>query len=423
MLTATYPGHSKTMAKLDLNNNPLRKDFPILSTKAYGKPLVYLDSAATSQKPLCTIEAMQDYYLSSNANVHRGVHYLSERATSAFEGTRKKVAQFINAPSEKTCIFVRGTTEAVNLVATVFGQANVQAGDEVLISAMEHHSNIVPWQMMCERQGATLKTIPMNDKGELILDTLDDLLSSRTKIVSVGHASNALGTIHPIKTIIDKAHAKGIPVMVDGAQAAPHLQVDVQALDCDFYAFSGHKMYAPTGIGVLYGKQSWLENLPPYHGGGDMILSVSFEQSTYNEIPHKFEAGTPAIADVIGLGASIDYLMGLNWDEVVAHEKALLDYASQAIGAIPGVRLIGTAKEKIGVVSFTLDGVHPHDIATITDQSGVAIRAGHHCAMPIMTYYDIPATIRASLGLYNTQEDIDALVKALAHVKKLFKLS
>lgn len=422
MLTATYPGHLKQMDKLDLNDNPFRKDFPILNTEAYGKPLVYLDSAATSQKPACMIQAIQDYYLNSNANVHRGVHYLSEKATQAFEQTRKKVQRFINAPSDKTCVFVRGTTEAVNLVATVFGQAHVQAGDEVLISAMEHHSNIVPWQLLCERTGATLKTIPMNTQGELILDNLDALLSPRTKIVSVGHVSNALGTIHPIKLIIEKAHAKGIPVMIDGAQAAPHLKIDVQELDCDFYAFSGHKMYGPTGIGVLYAKQSWLESLPPYQGGGDMILTVSFEQSTYNEIPHKFEAGTPPIAEVIGLGATIDYLNALDWTKVSAHEQALLAYASEALASIPEVRLVGTAKDKIGVISFTLDGVHPHDIATITDQSGVAIRAGHHCAMPIMSFFDIPATIRASLGLYNTQQDIDALIKALSHVKKLFKL-
>lgn len=400
----------------------IRNDFPIFNRKVNGHRLAYLDSAATAQKPYCMLKAMEDYYLNSNANIHRGVHTLSTEATELYEKSRQIVQHFINAPSAKECIFTRGTTEAINLVAASFGKQFIHENDEILISAMEHHSNIVPWQILCEQSGAILKIIPMDLNGELKMDAVDQLLSKKTKLVSLSHVSNALGTLNPIAEIIKKAHHYGIPVLVDGAQAAPHLKVDVQALDCDFYAFSGHKIYGPTGIGVLYGKSHWLEKLPPYQAGGEMILSVSFEKTLYNEIPYKFEAGTPPIAEVVGLAASLEYLNAIGWDIIQQHEQDLLKYATNALSSIAGLTVIGTAKEKLGVISFTLEGVHPHDIGSIVDQFGVSIRTGHHCAMPTMDFFKVAATARASFGIYNTEIDVDQLVQALDQVKRIFKL-
>ena len=398
----------------------VRRDFLILREKVYGKPLIYLDNAATSQKPQFVIETLQKYYSLENANIHRGIHFLSERATRAYEDARAKVGGFLNAEESREIIFVRGTTEGINLVAQSYGRKFIGEEDEIILSAMEHHSNIVPWQILCEQVGARLRIIPMNDDGELLIDEYERLLSDKTKLVAVTHLSNALGTINPIKQIIQIAHRHGVPVLVDGAQAVPHLEVDVRDLDCDFYAFSGHKLYGPTGVGVLYGRASLLDAMPPYQGGGDMISSVTFEKTLYNVLPYKFEAGTPNIAGVIGLGAAIDYLSQVGLELVTAYERELLDYATETISTIAGVQIIGTAKEKAGVLSFVLDGVHAHDIGTILDREGIAIRTGHHCAMPVMQRFGVPATARASLAFYNTREEVDALVGAIHNVKRMF---
>ena len=398
----------------------VRADFPILATEVHGKPLVYLDNAATSQKPRAVIDAIMRYYQGTNANVHRGVHHLSEVATEDYEGARRTVQQFINAPHIHEIIFVRGTTEGINLVAQTFGRTRIGAGDEVLITGLEHHSNIVPWQILCQEKGAKLRVAPINDDGELLLDEFAKLLGPKTKLAAVTHVSNALGTINPLKKMIELAHSHGVPVLVDGAQAVPHMKVDVQALDCDFYTFSGHKVYGPTGIGVLYGKTALLESMPPYQGGGDMISSVTFDKTTYNKLPYKFEAGTPDIAGVIGLGAALKYVNSLGIENIGAHEHDLLEYATQKLLAIPGVRIIGTAKEKAAVISFVIEGAHPHDIGTILDQQGIAIRTGHHCSQPIMERFGIPATARASFAMYNTRAEIDALVRGIEKVREVF---
>ena len=398
----------------------VRRDFPILGEKVRGKPLVYLDSAATTQKPRVVIERLDRYYRTENANIHRGIHFLSERATEAYEEARATVARFLGAADAREIVFVRGTTEAINLVAQSYGRKFIGEGDEIIVSAMEHHSNIVPWQILREQVGADLRVIPMNDHGELLVDEYERLFSDQTKLVAVTHVSNALGTINPVGEMIQIAHRRGVPVMVDGAQAVPHLRVDVREIDCDFYAFSGHKLYGPTGVGVLYGKASLLDAMPPYQGGGDMISSVTFEKTLYNVLPYKFEAGTPNIAGAIGLGAAIDYLSKVRLDLVAAHERELLAYATEAVSAIKGVRIIGTAREKAAVLSFVLDGVHAHDVGTILDQDGIAIRAGHHCAMPVMERFGVPATARASLALYNQREEVDALVGAIEKVKRVF---
>ncbi len=397
----------------------VRRDFPILREEVHGKPLVYLDNAATTQKPRAVIDALVHYYEHDNANIHRGVHLLSQRATDAYEGARAKVRRFLNAASDREVLFVRGATEGINLVAQAFGRSRVHAGDEVLITAMEHHSNIVPWQLLCESAGAQLKVVPMNERGELDLGALERLITPKTKLLSVVHLSNALGTLNPVEEIVKVAHGKGVPVLVDGAQSTPHLAVDVQAMGCDFFVFSGHKVYGPTGIGVLWGKKALLDSMPPWQGGGDMILSVTFEKTTYNRLPHKFEAGTPAIAEVIGLGAALDYLMALGLDAVAAHEAELFDYAVKRLGAIEGLRFIGTAAQRASVLSFELEGVHPHDVGTILDQEGVAVRAGHHCAQPTMAFFGVDATARASLGLYNTRQEIDLLAAGLQRVKEV----
>lgn len=404
----------------ELDVERVRRDFPILAREVHGRPLVYLDNAATSQKPRQVIEALQRYYSTSNSNVHRGVHFLSEAATEAYEGAREKVRRFLNAESRREIVFVRGTTEAINLVAQSYARPSLAPGDEILVSAMEHHSNIVPWQILCEQTGAKLRVIPINDDGEILMQDYEQLLGPRTKLVAVVHVSNALGTINPVRAMVERAHAHGVPVLLDGAQAAPHLEVDVRALGCDFYALSGHKMFGPTGIGVLYGKEALLDAMPPYQGGGDMITLVTFEKTHYNELPYKFEAGTPNIAGAIGLGAAVDYLEALDFDRIAAHEADVLAYGTDALGSIEGVRLVGTAREKAGVLSFVLDDVHAHDVGTIVDREGVAIRAGHHCAMPVMQRFGVPATARASLALYNTREDIDALRRAVLRVKEVF---
>jgi cysteine desulfurase/selenocysteine lyase len=398
----------------------VRSDFPILEERARGHQLVYLDNAATSQKPKAVIDAIVRYYQHDNANIHRGVHYLSEKATEDFEAARRAVKRFVNAKQANEIIFVRSATEAINLVAQTYGRVHVGPGDEVLISAMEHHSNIVPWQLLCEEKQAKLRVAPINQEGELILEEFEPLLGPRTKIVALGHVSNALGTINPVSEIVAMAHAKNIPVVVDGAQAAPHLVIDVQALDCDFYALSGHKMYGPTGIGVLYGKMALLEAMPPYQGGGDMISSVSFEKTVYNKVPYKFEAGTPDMSGAVGLHAAIDYLSQLGMNKVAAHEHELLAYATQRLSAIKDLRLIGTAKQKAGVLSFVMQGIHAHDVGTILDQEGIAVRTGHHCAQPVMEIFGVDATARASFGLYNTKEEIDALVRGIQRVKEVF---
>jgi cysteine desulfurase/selenocysteine lyase len=399
----------------------VRKDFPILAERVHGKPLVYLDNAATTQKPLAVIESEVALYEHSYANIHRGVHHLSVEASEAYEKAREKARAFINASNEREIVFVRGTTEGINLVAQTFGRANVGAGDEVLISALEHHSNIVPWQMLCEEKGARLVVAPINDRGEIRMDELEKRLSERTKIVAVSHVSNALGTLNPVKEIVALAHARGAPVLVDGAQAAPRLPVDVRDLDCDFYAFSGHKMYGPTGVGILYGKEALLEAMPPWQGGGDMIRSVTFEKTTYNILPYKFEAGTPNIAGGIGLGAAIDYIGALGIDAIEAHENDLLAYATQRLTTIPGLRVIGTAAQKAAVLSFTLEGVHPHDVGTVLDGEGIAVRTGHHCAQPVMDFFRVPATSRASFGLYNTRAEVDVLFAGLEKVVEMFR--
>ena len=398
----------------------VREDFPILKELIHGKPLVYLDNAATSQKPWSVINAERDYYTHLNANIHRGVHDLSQRATDAFEGARGKARQFINARKNEEIIFVRGTTEAINLVATSYGCSKLKAGDEIVVSEMEHHSNIVPWQMACEATGAVLRVIPISDSGELDMDAYAKLLNERTKIVAITHVANALGSITPVKKIIAMAHTVGAIVLVDGAQAAPHIRIDVQDMDVDFYALSGHKIYGPTGIGILYGKEALLEAMPPYQGGGDMIRTVSFKKTTYNALPYKFEAGTPFIAGGIGFGAAIDYINDLGLDAIAAHEHELLLNATEQAKSIPGLKIIGTARDKASVFSFTLAGIHPHDIGTILDHEGIAIRTGHHCAMPVMERLGIPATARASFGLYNTHGEVDALFTGIRKVQKVF---
>ncbi len=398
----------------------IRADFPILAELIRNKPLVYLDNAASCQKPQAVIDSIVHLYSHDYANVHRGVHTLSVRSTDKFESARTKVKDFINAVSDKEIIFVRGATEAINLVAQTYGKANIKAGDEILITAMEHHSNIVPWQMLCQQTGAVLKVAPINLQGELIYDEFEKLISDKTQLVSVVHMSNALGTINPVEKIIAAAHAKGIPVLLDGAQAIPHMTVDVQELDCDFYVFSGHKLYGPSGIGVLYGKQALLEAMPPYQGGGDMIRKVTFEETEYNTLPYKFEAGTPNIADVIGLGAAIDYLNAIGMDKIVAYEAELLDYATEKARQIKGLRIIGEAEHKGAILSFVLDKIHPHDIGTMLDSLGIAIRAGHHCAMPVMDFFKVPATARASFAMYNTKEEIDVLMKGIESLIEVF---
>jgi len=399
----------------------VRDDFPILKEKVYDKPLVYLDNAATSQKPKTVLEAIARFYNEDCSNVHRGVHLLSARATDAYEGVRVKVQRFLNAREAREIIFVRGTTEAINLVAQTYGRAHVKTDDEIVITAMEHHSNIVPWQMLCEEKGARLRVAPINDRGEMVFEEFEKLLTPRTRLVAAAHVSNALGTINPVRQIIEAAHRLNVPVLIDGAQAVPHLRVDVQQLDCDFYTFSGHKVYGPTGIGVLYGKASLLESMPPYQGGGDMISSVTFEKTLYNTIPYKFEAGTPNIAATMGLGAAIDYVNRIGLENMAAYEQELLAYATKAISEIPGVRLIGTAGEKASVLSFVLDGVHPHDVGTVLDQEGIAVRTGHHCAQPVMERFGVPATVRASLAFYNTKKEIDALAAGMRKVKEIFE--
>ena len=404
----------------DYDVERVRRDFPLLRERAHGKPLVYLDSANTAQKPRAVIDAERDVYEHYYANVHRGVYEISARAERAFEGARATVQRFLNAPERREIVFVRGTTEAINLVAATYGRRRLGAGDEVLISAMEHHSNIVPWQMLCEQTGSRLNVAPITDSGEIELEELERRLGPRTKLLSLVHVSNALGTVNPAKQIVAMAHQRGVPVLLDGAQAAAHLPVDVQDLDCDFYCFSGHKLYGPSGIGVLYGKAALLEAMPPFHGGGDMIKSVSFEKTTYNDIPYKFEAGTPNIAGTIGLGAALEYVMGLGMERIAAHEAELLRYGTHLLRELPGVRLIGTARERAGVVSFVLEGVHPHDIGTVLDYEGIAIRTGHHCAQPVMERFGVPATARASLALYNTRAELDALASGLRKVRELF---
>ena len=398
----------------------IRKDFPVLSQTVNGKPLRYLDNAASSQVPQTVIERGAKYLREEHSNIHRGVHYLSQNATTAYEAAREKVKRFINAREAKECIFVRGTTEGVNLVAYSYGRKFVGEGDEIIISAMEHHANIIPWQVLAEEKGARIKVIPMNERGELIIEEYENLLNERTKMVAVSHVSNSLGTINPVKEMIATAHKFGVPVMVDAAQSVPHFPVDVQDLDADFYAFSGHKMFAPTGSGILYGKREWLDKMPPYQTGGGMIRTVSFEKTTYAPIPEKFEAGTPAIAAGIGLGAAIDYLNSIDFAAVAKYEHELLEYATEKLSAIEGVRLIGTAREKASVLSFTIENVHPHDIGTILDQNGIAIRAGHHCAQPVMQFFDVPATARASFAFYNTKEEVDVLADAVQKVIEVF---
>ncbi|TAK64295.1 MAG: cysteine desulfurase [Bacteroidetes bacterium] len=398
----------------------IRNDFPILKQSVYGKPLVYLDNAATSQKPKMVIDTLCRYYTKTNANVHRGVHFLSEKASHEYEETREKVRQYINASSHEEIIFTRGTTEGINLVAQTFGRQNVREGDEILISTMEHHSNIVPWQMLCSEGRATLKIIPINDKGEIIVEEYERLLTPRTTLTAFAHVSNSLGTVNSVKHMIEIAHNKNVPVLIDGAQAMPHYRIDVRDLDADFYSFSSHKMFGPTGIGVLYGKKSFLESMPPYQGGGDMIKSVTFEKTLYNDLPYKFEAGTPNIADTIAFGAAIDYLGALDFESIQEYEHELLEYATERLSAIEGINIIGTAEHKASVISFTLEGVHPHDIGTILDREGIAIRTGHHCAQPVMQRFGVPATARISFALYNTREEVDALVNGISRVKEIF---
>ena len=398
----------------------IRKDFPVLKQTVHGKPLVYLDSAATAQKPFAVIEAIRRFHEVDCANIHRGVHELSQRSTAAYEETRAKAKRFLNARSKSELIFVRGTTEAINLVASSWGRKNVKAGDEIVVTALEHHSNIVPWQMLCEEKGARLRVVPMNDRGELILEEYEKLLNPRTRLVAMAHVSNALGTINPVREMIAMAHKAGALVLVDGAQAAPHLKVDVQALDADFYAFSGHKVCGPTGIGILYGKSALLNAMPPYQGGGDMIRTVTFEKTTYNDLPYKFEAGTPNIAGGIGLGAALDYLTAIGLEKIAAYEHELLLYGTEALARIPGLKMIGTAREKAAVLSFVIEGIHPHDIGTVLDRQGIAVRTGHHCAQPVMDRYHIPATTRASLAFYNTPAEIDALAAGIGKVRELF---
>lgn len=403
-----------------LDVEKIRADFPILGITVNDKPLVYLDNAASSQMPRQVIDRLVHYQTKQHANIHRGVHYLSEVATSEFEVARRKLQHFINAREEREVIFTSGTTEAINLVMHGYGRKYICAGDEIILTTLEHHANIVPWQMLAEEKGARIRVVPVNDAGELLVDEYEKLFNERTKFVGVTHVSNALGSINPVKEMIAFAHARGVPVLVDGAQAAPHTAVDVQDLDCDFYAFSGHKLCGPTGIGILYGRASILENMQPFKGGGDMILSVTFEKTTYNAIPHKFEAGTPPIAAAIGLGAAVDYLSGIGMDAIAAHEHTLLKYATDQVQSMPGVRIIGTAGQKAAVLSFAVNGVHPHDIGTLLNQEGIAVRTGHHCAQPVMQRFKVPATSRASFAFYNTLDEVDALVAGIRNVQKIF---
>ena len=398
----------------------IRDEFPALQQKVHGKPLVYLDNAATTLKPQSVIDATERYYSTDTANVHRGVYLLSERATEAFEGARIKAQLFLNASEPQEIVFVRGTTEAINLVAASYGRSAIRKDDEIVLSTIEHHSNIVPWQLLCETTGAKLRIIPVNDRGEILANEYEKILNDRTRVVSIAHISNAIGTIHPVKKMIQLAHRYNAVVLIDGAQAAAHISVDVRDLDCDFYAFSGHKLYGPTGIGILYGKSKLLEKMPPYQGGGEMISSVTFEKTTYNRLPHKFEAGTPSIAEAIGLGAAIDFIHNIGLDATASHENELLSRATHAIQDVPGVRLIGTAEQKGAILSFVMDGVHPHDIGTILDREGIAIRAGHHCAMPTMQRFQVPATARASFACYNTEAEVDSLVSSLLKVREIF---
>ena len=407
-------------ARREFDVSQIRADFPILRRKVRGRPLVYLDNAATTQKPQAVLDALTAYYSGMNANVHRGVHELSEVATEAYENAREKVRGFFNARSTREIVFTRNATESINLVAQSFGRANIGAGDEVLISEMEHHSNIVPWQLLCEATGARLRVAPIDDRGELIMEELDKAITERTRLVAVAHMSNALGTVNPVEEVVRIAHARGAAILIDGSQAAYHMPVDVQSLDCDFYAATGHKLYGPTGIGVLYGKEQRLEAMPPFLGGGDMIRSVTFERSTWNELPAKFEAGTPDISGAIGLGVALDYVTGIGFDAIGRHEADLLDYGTQTLNRIDGVRLIGTARRKASVLSFVMEGIHPHDIGTIVDREGVAIRTGHHCAQPVMERFGVPATARASLAMYNTRDEIDTLASALHRVRQMF---
>ena len=399
----------------------VREDFPILHQTIHGKPLVYFDNAASAQKPRCVIDAMARFYSGDYSNIHRAVHELSERSTRQYEAGRVKVQRFLHAADAREIIFVRGATEAINLVAQTYGRTRVGSGDEIIITALEHHSNIVPWQILCEEKGARLQVVPINDRGELRIDEYERLFNARTRMVAISHVSNALGTVNPIRRMIATAHDNGVPVLVDGAQAVPHTKVDVRELDCDFYAFSGHKLFGPTGIGVLYGKAALLDAMPPYQGGGDMISSVTFEKTTYNTLPYKFEAGTPHIAGVVGLGAAIDYLSGIGMDPIAAYEHELLAYATDRVSRIAGLRIIGTAREKAAVLSFVLEGVHPHDVGTVLDHEGIAVRTGHHCAQPVMARFGIPATTRASLAFYNTREEIDRLAEGLDKVKEMFR--
>jgi cysteine desulfurase/selenocysteine lyase len=408
------------VSKKNYDVEKIREDFPILKKKVHGKNLVYLDNAATTQKPIYVIDKVNKYYTTMNANIHRGVHALSQEATEAFEGARIQIKQFINALGKNQIIFTRGTTEAINLVASSYGRANVNEGDEIIISHMEHHSNIVPWQMLCKEKNAKLRIIPINDDGELIYEEFEKLVNERTKFISIVYVSNSLGTINPVKKIIDYAHQFKIPVLVDAAQAVNHIKVDVQELDCDFLAFSGHKIYGPTGIGALYGKVELLEAMPPYQGGGDMISKVTFDETTYNELPHKFEAGTPDIAGAIGLGAAIEYVSKIGIENIKDYETSLLEYATKRVSEVPGLRIIGSAKEKTSVLSFVLENIHPHDIGTFLDFEGVAIRTGHHCTQPVMQRFKIPATSRASFAMYNTKEEIDVLVNGLKKIIEVF---
>jgi cysteine desulfurase/selenocysteine lyase len=418
VIAKTSIGNAFGVREFDVER--IRRDFPVLHQKVNGKPLIYLDNGASSQVPQIVIDRGSTYLEEEHSNIHRGVHYLSQRATTAYEGAREKVKRFLNARDARECIFVRGATEGINLVMHGYGRKFIGAGDEIIISAMEHHANIVPWQMLCEEKGAQLRVIPMNDAGELLLDAYDALLNERTKFVAVTHVSNALGTINPVREIIDRAHKYGVPVLLDGAQSAPHMPIDVQALDCDFFAFSGHKIYAPTGSGIVYGKAELLEKMNPFQGGGDMIKTVTFEKTTYADLPNKMEAGTPAIASQIGLGAALDYLGTIGRAAAAAHEAELLRYATEKLTAIEGVRIIGTAREKASVLSFVIDDIHPHDIGTILDQQGIAIRAGHHCAQPVMQRFNIPATARASFAFYNTREEVDVLASTIEKVIEIF---
>lgn len=403
-----------------LDVQKIRKDFPILNTYIHGKPLVYFDNAATTQKPICVIQKEDDYYKTLNSNIHRGVHSLSQKATTAYEEVREKILRFINASSLSEVIFTKGTTDSINLVASSFGKKFIKEGDEIIISHLEHHSNIVPWQLLCDEKKAVLKVIPINDKGEIIFEEFEKLISDRTKFISVVYVSNSLGTVNPVKEIIQLAHSRNIPVLIDAAQAVQHFKIDVQELDCDFLAFSGHKLYAPTGVGVLYGKEKYLEEMPPYQGGGDMIASVTFEKTSYNSLPYKFEAGTPNIAGVIGLGAAIDYLNEIGIDSIAAYEKELFEYAETKLSAVEKLEPIGTAVHKLSVFSFVLEGIHPHDIGTILDFDGIAIRTGHHCTQPVMQRFGIPATARISLSFYNTKEEIDFTADAIKKVFEVF---